>query len=78
MKKNYRQIATPLCIATCMLCLASPAKAVQSKDFTPTEQTTVEKKVISGYVTDKNLIPLIGVTITQKGTNNGTITDADG
>ena len=78
MKKCYRQIVTPLYIATCMLCLANPVKAIQSKDLNPTEQTTADKKVISGTVIDKSQTPLIGVTITQKGTNNGTITDADG
>ena len=78
MKKCYRQIVTPLYIATCMLCLANPVKAIQSKDLNPTEQTTADKKVISGTVIDKSQTPLIGVTITQEGTNNGTITDADG
>lgn len=61
-----------------MLCLANPVKAIQSKDLNPTEQTTADKKVISGTVIDKSQTPLIGVTITQEGTNNGTITDADG
>lgn len=33
---------------------------------------------VSGKVTDQNGVPLIGVTVLAKGTNNGVSTDADG
>ena len=48
--------------------IISPAKNAVS---------TKEKKV-SGKVTDKNGEPVIGATVIEKGTNNGTITDFEG
>jgi len=35
-------------------------------------------QTVTGRVTDKDGVPLIGVNITEKGTARGTITDLDG
>ena len=69
-------MAAWLSIAACALCLAAPVSASQPV----VESQPVEKnlKSVSGSVADKNNVPLIGVTVFQKGTNNGTITDVDG
>lgn len=45
---------------------------------TPESFSIVEQQVVTGTVTDINDIPLPGVTIREKGTNNGTQTDFDG
>ncbi len=37
-----------------------------------------QSNVVRGTVTDASSLPLIGVSIMQKGTTNGTVTDADG
>ena len=37
-----------------------------------------QTQVIKGKIVDENGDPLVGVTIQEKGTNNGTITDMDG
>ena len=37
-----------------------------------------DKIVVNGTVTDKMGIPIPGVTVLEKGTTNGTITDPDG
>lgn len=37
-----------------------------------------EKITLSGLVTDNNNVPLIGVTVAEKGTSNGTSTDLEG
>ena len=48
------------------------------KDATNAPTQQVSKKKVSGRVLDNNGEPLIGVTVTEKGTNNKTITDIDG
>ncbi len=42
------------------------------------KQTPTPPRKISGVITDKNDEPLIGVTVIEKGTSNGVITDLDG
>lgn len=37
-----------------------------------------QERIVSGKVTDNNGEPLIGITIVEKGTTNGTISDVDG
>lgn len=36
------------------------------------------QKILTGTVVDPNNLPLIGVTLIEEGTNNGTVTDFDG
>lgn len=48
------------------------AKAIDSKVADP------QKDLITGNVLDKDGVPLIGVTVSVKGSNNATITDIDG
>ena len=52
-----------------------------SKNDSSAKSTSVsqeEKKTITGRITDAKGEPLIGVTIMEKGTTNGSITDYDG
>lgn len=42
------------------------------------DMITQERSTITGIVADESGIPLIGVTVLEKGTQNGTVTDVDG
>ena len=44
----------------------------------PDKELDYFKKTISGVVTDADDVPLVGVSVTQEGTTNGTTTDIDG
>ncbi len=41
-------------------------------------KSKLQPRTISGTVKDENGVPLVGLTVTVKGTTTGTITDADG
>lgn len=62
----------------------TPAKltyTVEENSIYLSEQKTLEtvtKKDISGHITDNFGGPLIGATVTEKGTKNSTLTNADG
>ena len=43
-----------------------------------TTESTQQARIITGIVTDKDGIPVIGANVVVKGTTNGTITDMDG
>ena len=53
-----------------------------AKDIASTAYTTnvvqQSNRTVKGRVTDSNGEPLVGVTVTEKGTKNSTITDIDG
>lgn len=49
-----------------------------SKEKTTEPRSTQQQKTVSGKITDLKGEPLIGVTVLEKGTTNGTITDFDG
>ncbi|WP_218149125.1 SusC/RagA family TonB-linked outer membrane protein [Chitinophaga sp. YR573] len=64
----YKLLTPFCCIATLLLMLLGTATSAQQK----------ESITIKGIVTDESNVPLPGVTVTVKGTNNGTITNANG
>ena len=76
MKKRPQRIANWLCIASCTLCLATPVLGSQPIESSLKIEQNI--KDIAGHVTDRNNVPLIGVTVYEKGTKNGMITDVDG
>lgn len=53
-------------------------KIVVRKAATLSPSTSQNKRSVSGKVVDTNNEPIIGATIMEKGTTNGTITDFDG
>lgn len=59
--------------ALCMLSMGTPAYAAPEN-----AQLEQQVKKIKGTVVDKTGEPIIGVTVVQKGTSNGVITDFDG
>ena len=68
---------------TCLLLTSgigiSPAFAVADLANTVrTERMQQQKVSVSGVVKDKNGEPIIGASIMEKGTTNGTISDIDG
>jgi len=46
--------------------------------LTPKTVSTIDQKSVSGKVTDQNGEALVGVTVLEKGTTHGTITNVDG
>ena len=53
-------------------------KNIVIKKISQTQTVVERKKKISGYVRDIHGEPIIGATVLEEGTNNGTITDFDG
>ena len=84
MSKNMKpkdQMKTALLI--CALTSMSPAFAngtmVKADNLSrPTTSIQQQKKVATGRVVDNQGEPLIGVTVMEVGTSNGTVTDLDG
>ncbi|MGV8091569.1 MAG: SusC/RagA family TonB-linked outer membrane protein [Mangrovibacterium sp.] len=48
------------------------------RNFTQRASSSQQQRTITGKVTDSSGVPLPGVTVVVKGTNKGTITDAEG
>ncbi|MFV0506655.1 MAG: SusC/RagA family TonB-linked outer membrane protein [Bacteroidales bacterium] len=63
-----------------MKCKFNLARVTLALVFTLTSAlaTYAQTKTVSGRVTDSNRQPLPGVTVVEKGSTNGTITDVDG
>lgn len=53
-------------------------KIILRKADTVSSQENKKKRVVSGKVVDVSGVPIIGATILEKGTSNGTVTDFDG
>src|SRR5690554_4720904 len=85
--KTAKGIST-LAVAGLVLQLAIPgalhAHSAEAVSFVEEDKTTLggatdaEQRIIQGSVTDESGMPLPGVTVREKGTNNGTATDFDG
>lgn len=59
--------------------ILSKKTATQNGNTAPNQSTTTtNKKKITGKVVDNNGDPVIGATIMENGTSNGTVTDIDG
>lgn len=68
-----------LWISAGLLCITLPTRAfAESTTDLPISEQVRTKIQLSGIVTDKNGNPLIGATIQEKESGNGTITDIDG
>ena len=52
------------------------SRSVSNRDVS--QHATVNKQKVSGTITDDSGMPVIGATIKEKGTSNGTISDMDG
>ena len=73
MNLNFRK--TVLLMGACLgMGMLSPAYASSSTVTAPAVQQT---KKVSGVITDADG-PVIGATVMEKGTSNGTVTDFDG
>ena len=49
-----------------------------ASDYNVIKSDNLQQKSITGRVVDENNLPLAGVNVVEKGTNNGAITSADG
>jgi TonB-linked SusC/RagA family outer membrane protein len=70
MQKHYFRILSSMLLLVCFLA------EVSGRD--PGKLTTLQQQEISGRVTDETGQPIPGINIVEKGTTNGTTTDADG
>ena len=78
-KTNQRKIAELMCAMA--LCSVPVFAGVTPDASAKTVQATVmqqNNKVVKGHIVDENGEPLIGVSVKEVGTNNGTVTDIDG
>lgn len=57
---------------------AVAAQSPASAGASPAVQQVMQQQTVTGTVTDNNGEPLIGVSVVERGTGNGTITDFDG
>ena len=57
---------------------ANPVKACLLYTSSSSTKSTQQQQKVTGKVVDANNEPLIGVSVLEKGTTNGTITDFDG
>ena len=64
----------------CLLLLASGGMTALAAESTPPNiaEVTQQNVVVKGVVTDAKGEPIIGATVTEKGTQNATVTDIDG
>ena len=70
---SFKAKKTALFVGLCFLGMVSAQQASAATEVASVQQT----KQVSGQVTDSQG-PLIGATVMEKGTNNGTVTDFDG
>jgi len=71
---SFKAKKTALCVGLCFLGMISAQQVSAASEQVAAVQQT---KQASGHVTDSQG-PLIGATVMEKGTNNGTVTDFDG
>ena len=71
---SFKAKKTALFVGLCFLGMVSAQQASAATESVASVQQT---KQVSGHVTDSQG-PLIGATVMEKGTNNGTVTDFDG
>ena len=71
---SFRAKKTAFCVGLCFLGIVSAQQVSAATESVASVQQT---KQASGHVTDSQG-PLIGATVMEKGTTNGTVTDFDG
>ena len=76
------QKAACMCLLTGLLspagAFAAPSATDSKTEITYSLNATQQKKTVKGHVTDSNGEPLVGVTVTERGTKNTAITNIDG
>ena len=70
---SFKAKKTALCVGLCFLGMISAQQVSAATEVAAVQQT----KQASGHVTDSQG-PLIGATVMEKGTSNGTVTDFEG
>lgn len=77
MNKRQRAVLYSLLLSAGFI--ASPASVFAASESFPVTQSSLQNKVsISGTVRDAMGEPVIGASVVEKGTTNGTVTDLDG
>lgn len=76
MRTNRRKAIAAAMLCSCFMA-ASPL-AVYAESASDLAQVVQQKKTVKGTVKDVNGEPIIGASVLEEGTTNGTITDFDG
>ena len=71
---SFKAMKTTVCAGLCLMGMTSAQQVYAASDQVAAVQQT---RQATGHVTDSQG-PLIGATVMEKGTNNGTVTDFDG
>ena len=74
--KNNRKALFALLL--CSGFIATHPLAVMAESESYSVQNVQQKQTVSGIVKDSSGEPIIGASVLEKGTTNGTITDLDG
>ena len=78
-KTQLRHLSASGFLAALMIAICAFPTSAAANAINPSEsESSQQRKTIKGLVVDTNGEPLIGVGIIEVGTNNGTLTDADG
>ena len=78
--KTRRAKLKTLFVALCAVCFISNSHFASATDFNTIDDYSIEqeKKVVTGLILDSSKEPIIGASILENGTSNGTITDING
>ena len=76
--KNQLKTALLVCALTSMTPVFGASPEAMANTSTPPSSIVQQKQVATGRVVDNQGEPLIGVTVMEAGTTNGTVTDLDG
>ena len=71
---SFKAMKTTMCVGLCFLNMICAQQVSAASEKVAAVQQT---RQASGHVEDSQG-PLIGATVMEKGTNNGTVTDFDG
>ncbi len=81
-RRGFIQKAACMCLLTGLLspagAFAAPSATDSKTEIAYSLNVTQQKKVVKGHVTDPAGEPLVGVTVTERGTKNTAITNIDG
>lgn len=79
-KKHFSRGKTPVCVALLLSAMLLTGSHVQVVAASPTSSVNnvSQQQTVKGKIVDQTGEPLIGVSVVQKGTTRGVVTDVDG
>jgi len=77
-KMKWTSVGKMLTMTSCLIATSIAGTLPASANSTPAPVEQKQGQFVKGAVVDKNGEPVIGASVIEKGTSNGTITDIDG